>query len=211
VRAWLLGSAERLINALVEESTTARERLARLDGQSLGIRLTGLEFEFVINAHANGLRIEPVPAATAMAVLSGTPLALLALMRDPSKRELQGSGMSFDGDAHVLEAFARFFEVARPDLEEELSRLTGDVVAHETFRLAGRASSWANRALEAVLFNTAEYLQEETRDLPARPEAEAFFMDVERLRDDVARICERAERAGVGPATGEPGPCGDSA
>jgi ubiquinone biosynthesis protein UbiJ len=211
MRAWVLDSVERMVNALVEESTTARDRLAQLDGQSLGIHLTGLEIEFVMHAHAESLRIEQAPAASAMAGLSGTPLALLALLRDASKRELEGSGVSFDGSAHVLEGFVRFFDAARPDFEEELSRLTGDVVAHEVSRFAGRASNWASRALEALLLNSAEYLQEETRDLPARPEADAFFTEVERLRDDVARFLARAERAGVELVSGEPGSCGDSA
>jgi ubiquinone biosynthesis protein UbiJ len=42
--------------------------------------------------------------------------------------------------------------------------------------------------------NAAEYLQEESRAVPAALEAEAFYSDVERLRDDVERAEARLVR-----------------
>ena len=104
----------------------------------------------------------------------------------------------------------RVLELARPDLEEELARLTGDVIAHETVRVARSGRAWAHRALDALTLNTAEYLQEESRDLPARHEAEGFFRDVEQIRDDVERAVARAQRLGLEPADGEEDACDDS-
>ncbi|NIW23576.1 MAG: hypothetical protein GWN29_02945 [Gammaproteobacteria bacterium] len=101
-------------------------------------------------------------------------------------------------------------ELARPDLEEELARLTGDVIAHEVARVARSGRAWTDRALDALTLNTAEYLQEESRDLPARHEAEGFFRDVERIRDDVERALERARRLGLGSVEAQEGPCDDS-
>ena len=42
--------------------------------------------------------------------------------------------------------------------------------------------------------NTAEFLQEESRAMPAALEADAFYSDVERLRDDVERTAARLAR-----------------
>jgi ubiquinone biosynthesis protein UbiJ len=42
--------------------------------------------------------------------------------------------------------------------------------------------------------NTAEYLQEESRALPAALEAQAFYDDVDRLRDGVERAAARLAR-----------------
>jgi ubiquinone biosynthesis protein UbiJ len=42
--------------------------------------------------------------------------------------------------------------------------------------------------------NTAEYLQEESRVVPAALEAQAFYDDVERLRDGVERAAARLAR-----------------
>jgi ubiquinone biosynthesis protein UbiJ len=54
--------------------------------------------------------------------------------------------------------------------------------------------SWLVRAGDALRMNTAEYLQEESRAMPAPLEAHAFYDDVERLRDDVERAAARLAR-----------------
>jgi ubiquinone biosynthesis protein UbiJ len=95
---------------------------------------------------------------------------------------------------HTAERFAALLKHARPDLEEELSHWIGDVAAHELGRAAANAGAWFRRAAAALRMNTAEYLQEESRALPAALEAQAFYRDVERLRDDVERAAARLVR-----------------
>lgn len=189
-----LGSLERLLNALLAESTAARERATGLEGKRLGLRLVGPDIEIVAHVAGSQLRLERASAHAADAALSGTPIALLRAARLGKTGLLADGGVTFNGDAQVLEEFVQLFELAKPDLEEELSRATGDVIAHEAFRVAGSVSAWTRRALDALALNTAEYLQEESRDLPARHEAEGFYGDVESLRDDVERALARGER-----------------
>ena len=205
-----IGAAERFLNALLEESTSARERLDTMQDKSLGLRIVGPETELVLSVHGQSLQLARGPADEASAVLCATPLSMLALLRQGRSARLDESGASFTGDAETLEDFVRVFELCRPDLEEELSRLTGDVIAHEAFRVARAASAWTHRALDALTLNTAEYLQEESRDLPSRHEAEGFFGDVERLRDDVERALARAQRLGLAPAEVQEDACDDS-
>jgi ubiquinone biosynthesis protein UbiJ len=189
-----LGSIERLLNALLEESTPARERAAGLDGKSLGLRLAGPDIEILIRADRGRLSLQRGPARSADVSVSGTPIALLDAWRQGKSGLLAGGGVSVSGDAQTLEDFVRLFELATPDIEEELSRATGDVIAHDAFRLLGSMRAWAAHALDAIAMNTGEYLQEESRDLPARHELEGFFRDVEILRDDIERAVVRGER-----------------
>jgi ubiquinone biosynthesis accessory factor UbiJ len=42
--------------------------------------------------------------------------------------------------------------------------------------------------------NSSEFLQEETRDLPAKPEAELFYRHVDTLRMDYDRLAARIAR-----------------
>ncbi len=205
-----IGATERLFNALLEESTSARERLDTMQGKSLGLHIVGPETELVLSVHRRSLRLEPGSANDATAVLSGTPVSLLALLRQGRNARLDDSGVGFSGDAETLEDFARVLELIRPDLEEELARFTGDVIAHETARVARAGRAWAHRALEALALNMGEYLQEESRTLPSRNEAEGFFRDVESIRDDVERALARARRLGLEPDDGGEAPCDDS-
>ena len=204
-----IGATERFLNALLEESTSAREHLDTMQGRSLGLRIVGPETELVLSVSGRTLRLAPGQASEATAVLCGTPLSLLALLRQGRNARLDDAGVSFAGDAETLEDFVRVLELARPDLEEELAQLTGDVIAHETVRVARSAAAWTHRALDALTLNTAEYLQEESRNLPSRPEADSFFRDVEQTRDDVERALARARRLGIDTTAAED-PCDDS-
>jgi len=98
------------------------------------------------------------------------------------------------GDLDVAERYARMLKLARPDLEEEVARWVGDVPAHALGLVARGVGAWLARAGGALRMNTAEFLQEESRALPAPLEAQGFYSDVERLRDDVERLAARLAR-----------------
>lgn len=185
---------ERLLNALLEDSTAAREQLGALQGKSIGLRIVGPDVELVLRSDGRALALERAEASSGDATLTGTPIALLEAARRRPSGDLSGSGVGVGGDARVLEDFFRLYALAAPDLEEALSRLCGDVVAHGAFRLAGGLRAWGSRALDALALNAAEYLQEESRALPGRAEAEALYRDIERVRDGVERAAARVER-----------------
>jgi ubiquinone biosynthesis protein UbiJ len=131
---------------------------------------------------------------TASATLRATPLDLLRLVRAADVTSLKGTSAEIAGSPEVAERFAALLRLARPDLEDALARWIGDVPAHALARAAQDAGGWLRRAASAFRMNTAEFLQEESRALPAALEAQAFYSDVERLRDDVERAAARLAR-----------------
>jgi ubiquinone biosynthesis protein UbiJ len=103
-------------------------------------------------------------------------------------QSLRGSGAQISGDAEIAQVFQKLFAAARPDFEEELSRLTGDVAAHGIAGFARGAIAFGRRARDTFAANIAEYLTEESRDLPARIEVDEFLADVDRLREATDRL-----------------------
>jgi ubiquinone biosynthesis protein UbiJ len=127
---------------------------------------------------------------------------------------LRGGAVHIEGDAEVAQTFSELLTAARPDLEEELSRVVGDVAAHQMGNAARTALGFARRAHDTFLQNVAEYLQEEGRDVPNRTEAEEFLHGVDRLRDDVDRLEARlklVEAAAQGCANGAGAGCAGAA
>ena len=61
-------------------------------------------------------------------------------------------------------------------------------------RLAGQAVTWQREAGQRLLANGTEYLVEERGLLPAKGELAVFGHDVDRLRDDLARLEKRLQR-----------------
>ncbi len=133
-------------------------------------------------------------SSSATATLEGTPPVLLGLLGNAGAEGFRESGAELSGDAATAEAFAELLRHARPDLEEELARMVGDIPAHQLAGVARRAYAWTRQAGSALAMNTSEFLQEEARQLPPRVEVNAFGRDVERLRDDVERAAQRLAR-----------------
>lgn len=198
---------ERALNREIAASTPAKDLVADLDGESFAIDVRGVGVTCVLSATDGRVTVElrwqsaAQPSASdsarqlaASATLRATPIELLRLARAADLSTLRGTGAEIFGSPEVAERFAKLLKLARPDLEEHAARWLGDVPAHALGDAARAAGAWLERAARAMRANTAEFLQEESRALPAALEAQAFYADVERLRDDVERAAARLAR-----------------
>ena len=181
------------LNRWVGESTAARDLLARLHGTSFAVHVEGLGLTAVLHADGERLRVDD-DAASATATLRGTPLDLLRLLNAGGVSDVQRTRAELKGDLQVAERYAQLLRLARPDLEGEAAKWLGDVPAHALGEVVRGAGAWLERAAAALRMNAAEYLQEESRAMPAPLEARAFYGDVERMRDDVERVAARLTR-----------------
>jgi ubiquinone biosynthesis protein UbiJ len=135
------------------------------------------------------------------AAIAGTPFALLTLAGATPEAAIQRGDVAITGDAQIAQTFRELGMLLRPDMEEELSRLVGDTVAHRVAGVARDLAGWGRRAGKTTLRNVAEYLAHERGDLVPQTEAESFFAGIERLRDQAARldarIAELEKKAGT--------------
>jgi len=184
---------EHELNRLVGESTAAKDLLEGLSGTSFAVHVEGLGMTAVLHAEGQRLRVG-TRAEGATASLRATPLDLMKLARAGSVSDVKRTQANFSGDLQVAERYSQLLKLARPDIEDEVAKWIGDVPAHALGEVARGAGAWLARAAGALRMNTAEYLQEESRAMPAALEADAFYSDVERLRDDVERTAARLAR-----------------
>jgi ubiquinone biosynthesis protein UbiJ len=179
---------ESLLNRNIAASSTARNLCRRLDAKVLALHMEGLPFSIYFRGLGERMALETTSEAAAHATLSGTPLALARLAGPMPETALRTGAVHIEGDAEVAQTFSELLKHARPDLEEELSRVVGDVAAHQIGNVARSALAAARRVSDTFLQNVSEYLQEEGRDVPSRTEADEFLRGVDRLRDDVDRL-----------------------
>lgn len=184
---------EHELNRLVGESTAARDLLEGLSGTSFAVHVEGLGLTAVLHAEGERLRVG-TQAESATATLRATPLDLVKLARAGGVSDVKRTHANFSGDLQVAERYSQLLKLARPDLEDEVAKWIGDVPAHALGEIVRGVGAWLGRAADALRMNTAEYLQEESRAMPAALEADAFYSDVERLRDDVERTAARVAR-----------------
>jgi ubiquinone biosynthesis accessory factor UbiJ len=191
----LLRPLESLLNRQIAGSSRARRLLGELAGRSMELRFAATPFRIRLAADAEALSVRPAGDEPADAVIEGTPLSFLKLTAGDAAKSIRAGGMDVKGDAEVAEGFRRLLDAARPDLEEELSRVTGDAAAHHLANFARDALAFGRRAGDALARNAAEYLTEESRDVPVRFEVEEFLEDVDRFREAVDRLESRVAAA----------------
>jgi ubiquinone biosynthesis protein UbiJ len=183
-----------VLNRNIRETTPARELCDKLDGSVIAIRVrnTALATWFVVEDGELALTTEFDGEPDV--VISGSLITLARLAGDVGMDALRKGELEMAGDAHTAERFQRLLGFARPDFEEELSGLVGDVAAHRIGEVARGVTGWARDARATMGANIREYLQEESRDAPSRYEAERFAAEVDTLRDDVDRLEARVAR-----------------
>jgi len=183
-----LAPLESILNRNIAGSAAARSLCKRLAGKVLALRFTGLPLSIVFHSDGERMTLDTVQPQAASATLSGTPLSFMQLAGATPEAALRTGAVHIEGDAEVAQTFSELLKAARPDLEEELSRVVGDVTAHQIGNVARSVLAFGRRASNTFAQNVAEYLQEEGRDLPTRVEADEFIVGVDKLRDDAERL-----------------------
>ena len=177
-----------MINRQINAKTPARELCAELDGRLLAVRVPDTALAVYLQVTDGMVTAAADYKEEPDVVVSGSVLSL-ARMAGPAGESLFRDGsVSIVGDALVAQQFQKLLRYGRPDLEEELSSVIGDVAAHGVGEFVRSAVQWVDETRRTMGENVGEYLQEESRAVPGRHETEAFRKDVNELRDDVARF-----------------------
>jgi len=187
----LTATLENLLNRGLPRSPRARALTAGLGGRSVALEVGGLARLHLASTGVT-LAVSRTEAA-ADATLSGGPLALLALLGEGAPGALRRGAVQISGDAEIAQQFQELLQLLRPDAEEELALVIGDVPAHGLARGLRLAGELGRRALTTSLANTAEYLAHERGDLVPRQEGEQFLRGVDALREDLDRLEARLE------------------
>ena len=183
-----------ILNRNIRATTPARELCEKLAGSVIAVRVsnTGLATWFIV--HDDALELTTECDKEADVVISGSLISLARMAAESDVAALREGSIELTGDAHIADDFSRLLALAKPDIEEELSGVVGDVAANRIGEIARGVTNWGREARTTMGANIREYLQEESRDVPSRYEADKFADKVDRLRDDVARLEARINR-----------------
>ena len=186
---------ESALNRVLRLDPETRSQLAELQGRVIALELKGVDETLFLVPSRRGVEILASYEGAADCSLRGTPLGLAAMSRDAENgRQLFSGEVEITGDTELGHRFGSILSRLDVDWEEQLSRLTGDLVAHQVGRGVRSGLHWGKRSVTAAATNLQEYLQEEMRLLPSGYEANEFLAQVDELRDDVERLEARVLR-----------------
>jgi len=193
----VLKGLESAINRYLRLDPDSNARMATLSGRCIGIELHGLDLQLFIYPGEQGIRLSDLldDDLEPDTVLRGTPLGMARLgLGKNTEKTLFSGDVIIDGDVETGQAFKGILDAMDIDWEEQLSRFTGDVIAHQLANGVRRVGTALRHGRHTLEQDVGEYLQEELRVLPSRIETENFSHDVTHLNMDTDRLAARVKR-----------------
>ncbi|WP_375754066.1 SCP2 domain-containing protein [Vibrio sp. HN007] len=189
---------ETALNSLIKESHEQSKQLLRLKGQVLQIHLIEVDktLTFIFSQQIDVLaNYEGKPDSYLSLHLSALPE-----LRDESNitRLIKQEKIELEGDIKLVQSFSQLLKDIKPDIEERMSRYTGDIVAHTVVQGAKEIGCWVKKQARKHESHLAQVLTEEWRIAPPPLEV-AFFCDqvddvknqAEKLESRLAKLLER--------------------
>ena len=178
------------LNHLLSRQPAAAEGLRPFAGQVVEIRCLPFP-DLRLRIRESGLLDRAQAEATSALVVKLKPGALpLLIARDEAAR----GQIEIEGPADLAGAVDTLVRTLVWDIEEDLSTVFGDIVAHRLASGGKALAAWQREATLRFAENLAEYWVEE-QPLLVRPcDAEKFGREVGALHDETARLEKRIER-----------------
>ena len=195
LNAAFTATLETALNSYLQLAPQSLAQLGRLQGKVIAVELRGLRQTFYLLPDSQGLMVQAHYEGAPDATLSGTPVAFaeLSLSSNPNRVLFRGD-VEITGDIKLGQDFKRILDELDIDWEEILSHYTGDIIAHKMGDVFRDITQWGKNSLTTLSQDGAEYLQQESFDLPFKDEVQPFLNDVSKMRDDVERLAARVAR-----------------
>lgn len=172
--------------------------LAALEGQRIGVELRGMNLALAIAVREGKLRVGPHWESSPDLNVRAAPASLLAFaLRRGEDSPLPPGKVEISGDAQLARTLEKVARDFRPDFEEAFAKTFGDVAGVALARALRGAFAYACESAQSLAQDSAEFLREESRDLVAPAEMEAFLDDVDSLRERTDRLDARMARIGA--------------
>lgn len=190
----ILSGIETTINAWLRLDGNTLEKFTILEGKIIQLHLTGLELDIFMLPSQSGVQVlgqypSKEQGGEVDAIIQASPMSLIKLGKSTNTGEtLLKSDVEIIGDMQIAETFSQILREVDIDWEEILSKLIGDIAAHQTGKTVRHTSAWVKETIHALQLNSSEYIREESRMSPSDTEINNFMAGVDQIRSDIDRI-----------------------
>ena len=207
VKTLLLGVIESALNQYLLLDEDAPVLLNPIAGKIIAVTLQPFAWTFFVYPTTHHIQLLENCLDQPDATLTGSALAfgIMGLSSNPQDA-LFSREITITGDLRTARKFQELFAKLDINLEEHISHYTGDIIAHKLGSFFRSGKNWTIETMETFQLNLAEYLHDETRDLPPQPELDVFFRDVVHLRNDFERLQARVKRLEINLENKDPDP-----
>lgn len=196
IKPILIAAIETALNRYLALDDNRQILLHGLAGKVVAIKVLPFDEIIYLCPSADCIQvIDQLPVGEPDTIISGSlwALGLMGVSGKPMRSVFAGD-ISIEGDIQCGKQFQDLFKKLDIDLEAVLARFTGDQVAQGISQFFRASFDWGKDTVETFRLNAAEFIQEETRDVPAKVELDLFYQEVDDLISDFDRLEKRVER-----------------
>ncbi len=185
---------ESAVNRWLSLDSSATKKLSKLNNKSIDIIVTDLKLEMRILVCDAQLKLGNLKDGNPNTTIR-TDLATLLNMAINKNQPTQLTGkLEISGEIDTGHAFKKILDQIDIDWEEQISHLSGDVVARQLTLAFQQFNRWATQLKRSTGRSLSEYVLEEKR-LVAHPyEISQFLSTIDTIRNDVERLEARIVR-----------------
>jgi ubiquinone biosynthesis protein UbiJ len=177
------------VNHVLRGESWALKRLAAFAGRTARIEIPPLTA--LVTVRDSGEIAAAAPDAVPDLRVRLTPAAAARIVAGDDAAYDQ---VAIEGDSEFAQALQFVARNARWDVEEDLSRVMGDALAHRVVGAGRAVFELQARAASSFARNLSDYWLEERPLIARRTDIADWIREVDRLRDDVERLAQRIDR-----------------
>jgi ubiquinone biosynthesis protein UbiJ len=190
----LAAALETALDLYLKQDPQALQRCTALQGKIIGLDISGLGLSLYFFPGSDGIQVSSRYQGDVDTRLSGSPFGFARLALGSREDALFKGAVEIEGDTETGQQFQDLLANTDWDWEEQVSHITGDVIARQIGNVARLSRKFITNSRNTLEQDVSEYLQEEARLLPTRIEVEDFLEGVDQLRSDVDRLNARIAR-----------------
>lgn len=189
--AEILTPLELAIKQLVRTDPVARRRLQGLQGKVIAVVLSSPSVTFYLLPVADGVEFS-FSDHQADCTLAGSWIDFLEVAED--EHRLFSSKIVVQGDHQLAAELKSILTQLDIDWEGLMASHIGDLPAHQLAKLFTSSRNYAEKTSSLLFEDLSDYLHEELRIAPAKPELQQFYSAVDELRLRVDRLQARTQQ-----------------
>lgn len=196
----LLVPVEFAVNRVLALDAASAARLARLEGRTLALQVTQPPAQLFISARSQHLHLAAVYEGEPDASLRGPLSAMAGLLLRGEKVSSLPPGLELRGNTSFVQDLQTLLLDLDMDWEYQLGRFIGDMPTEFLGKGMRQTRDFLRSTAGRLHEDTVEYLQEETRLVPAPAELEEYYKQVgdlilrtDRLQARINSLASRQE------------------
>ena len=190
-----IAALEHAINQALKLDPGAQQAVAQMQGKVFKLDLTGTSINLFLLPTESGMQLRGFidgPVDTHVAGSVADFVELVSSADAPST--LINGGIQISGDSAPLLQLIDALQALNLDWELSLSRIIGDIPAHQIGQLVRGGLRWGKHTADSLARQAEEFLHEESRLLPPQAELNQFYDAIAQLGLSTDRLEARLQR-----------------